>query len=54
MKNRRYFEDEEEYVSRRPQEKDVYDKYRHKVYDYDEEESWDDDYVGDDYFDEEA
>ena len=53
MKNRRYWDDEDDYASSRPQQKDVYDKYRHKLYDYDdEEETFDDDYVGDEYFDE--
>jgi hypothetical protein len=53
MKNRRYWDDDEEYTGR-PQQKDVYEKYRHKLYDYDDdEETWDDDYVSEEYFDEE-
>jgi hypothetical protein len=53
MKNKRYWDDEEDYVGRRMPQKDVYDKYRHKVYEYDEdEEVFDDDYVGDEYFEE--
>ena len=53
MKNRRYWDDEEEYVDRHPQQKDVYEKYRHKLYDYDEDDeaTWDDDYVSEEYFD---
>jgi hypothetical protein len=55
MTSRRYWEDEDEYANRRPQQKDVYEKYRHKLYDCDEEdEPFDDDYVSDEYFDEEA
>lgn len=49
MKKHKQWEEDEGFSSGKPVEKDYYTKYRHKIYDYDEEE-YDDEY-GDEYYD---
>lgn len=60
MGRREDWDDDGDYVSGRPQQRDYYDKYRHKIYDYDtdddlieEEDFYTDGRYTDDYDDEE-